>query len=906
MLELADGQFTLWQGGARSAPRSVLDLGAMEVTPGFFWARIQFPGANIWERITLDGIPNDEAAKLQKAVRASIESIEHKQKLALLSTFDQWVTSVTRWASDFLEASHAELTTRGWLSRTFIERVDATRPTNPGGLLDLPEARQRLSSQPQDVQSAVRMWQQGVADEVHGANHRHLAHELERSRDFLNKVEKSPLTDEQAKAVICFDERILLVASAGSGKTSTMVAKAGYALKKGYFKAEEVLLLAFNSDAADELGERVRQRLKPLGLPAGDVQAKTFHAFGLDVIGSATGKKPSLAAWLEAGQDLAALQGMVDALRDRDASFRTEWDLFRLVLGKDLPKFGKEHLQPEAWDRDSAQAGFWTLNNEVVKSRGEQLIANWLFYNGVDYHYEGSYEVDTANPTHRQYRPDFYIPAANAYLEHWAVDADGRPPAAFKDYEKGMAWKRQVHKDNQTTLLETTMADLWSGKAFGYLAKSLERLGVKLDPNPDREVRGRKPIENPRLVRTFRTFLTHAKSNRLSVVDLQQRSASGAAGDFRYRHEMFLRLFEKLRIAWDERLRADKCIDFDDMLNLAADCVEQGRWQSPYRLIMVDEFQDASQARARLLAALVAGPGRYLFAVGDDWQSINRFAGADLAVMTDFEARFGVGTTLRLETTFRCSKSLCDISSTFVQQNPRQLKKTVRSTNKAAGEAIQVIRVADQAGIVSAVTDRVAEIAAGIGRGGKARVLVLGRYNRDRVYMPARYDSSKLAVDFITVHSSKGLEADYVILPRMTSEALGFPSGVADDPVLQLAMPSGDSFEHAEERRLFYVALTRARFSVTLITMDGRESPFVTELVAAGGVDIRDAEGGAVQSEVCPTCGQGFLAQRKGRYGEFYGCSTFPRCNFTRNVTSPHGTTRRSVRTPFSTAPKRR
>lgn len=886
ILKLEDDQFTLWMGNW-SEPRSVLDLKALEVKPGFIWAGLSFPAQTGWEKIALDGIPNEEAAELEEAVRAAIEKVELKQTQALLSTFSTWLESVTQWSSSVLDSSDTELIERGWLSRSFVEQANSTRPTAPAGLLSLPEVKRRLSGQPQHVQAALKMWQNGVADYVRGTNQLQLAKELEESREFFRKVEKTPLTDEQATAVICFDERVLLVASAGSGKTSTMVAKAGYALKKGYFTPEEVLLLAFNSDAAQELGVRVRQRLEPLGLPAGRVQAMTFHAFGLVIIGAATGKKPSLAPWAESGQDLAALQEMVDALKDADPSFRAEWDLFRLVFGKDLPKFGKEHLQPEAWNRASGQAGFWTLNNEVVKSRGEQFIANWLFYNGVEYVYEGPYEADTADASHRQYRPDFFIPAARAYLEHWAIDADGKPPAAFADYEKGMAWKRSVHKANQTTLLETTMADLWSGKAFDYLTSSLERLGVKLDPNPDREVPGRKPIENPRLVRTFRTFLTHAKSNRMSLEKLRQRAASGAAGDFRYRHEMFLRLFDKLWAAWDARLRTEKCIDFDDMLNFAADCIEQGQWQSPYRLIMVDEFQDASQARARMLAALVQGPRRYLFAVGDDWQSINRFAGADLAVMTDFEARFGLGTTLRLETTFRCSKSLCELSSNFIQQNPKQLRKTVRAMSEAASEPIRIVRVADQVTIASAVQASLDGIAASLGRPGKrARVLVLGRYNKDRAYVPASYDVSKLEVDFITVHSSKGLEADYVILPRVTSEALGFPSGVADDPVLQLAMPSEDSYEYAEERRLFYVALTRARLGVTLITLEGRESPFIMELVSSGGIEICDANGGLVQSEVCPKCGQGFLMQRKGRYGEFYGCSTFPRCNFTRNATS--------------------
>lgn len=222
-----------------------------------------------------------------------------------------------------------------------------------------------------------------------------------------------------------------------------------------------------------------------------------------------------------------------------------------------------------------------------------------------------------------------------------------------------------------------TMAldNLWSGKAFTYLERELRKRGVELNPNPGRHVPGRRPIEIPRLARTIRSFLTHAKSNRLTITELRKRLDAGIAGEFRFRHEMFLSIFEKLWDRWEARLKADDCIDFEDMLNQAADCIEQERWASPYELVMVDEFQDASQARARLVAGLVKDTGRHLFAVGDDWQSINRFAGADLGVMTDFEAKFGKAVTLKLETTFRCSQVLCDVSSQFVQKNPKHAQE---------------------------------------------------------------------------------------------------------------------------------------------------------------------------------------------------------------------------------------
>lgn len=864
---------------------SVKELYGLAAEAGLVWATVRFPATKGRPALKVDGIPNDSAAEMLGAVKRAVQDLTRREFIAeAAKQFLPFSIAVTKWAASVKEELNAQLKRRGWLGRELLDQLAEKAPAYEQEALDHPEIASLLASQPNSVQTAVDWWHRGAHSLGAAINEKHLRTELTVSRLFFDKVEKSPLTEEQAQAVICFDNRVLLIAAAGSGKTSTMVAKAAYALAKGYFRAEEMLLLAFNNDAAEELRNRVQVRLVPLGLPAQGIQAKTFHAFGLDIIGQATSKKPSLAPWVESGQDLTVIQELVDSLKGRDLLFRTEWDLFRLVLGQDLPKFGQEHLQPEAWDRDSKREGFWTLNDEVVKSRGEQLLANWLFYNGVSYVYEGAYEVDTADPKHRQYRPDFYFPDAKAYLEHWALDENGEAPTEFTGYKEGMAWKRSVHAANGTTLLETTMAELWSGQAFRYLSDELTKLGITLDPNPDREVPGRKPVENPRLARTFRTFLTHTKANRLTIDQLRERMRNGVAGDFRFRHEMFLRLFERIWRAWEERLKAEKCIDFDDMLNQAADCIEQGRWTSPYRLVMVDEFQDASQARARLLSGMVKESDRYLFAVGDDWQSINRFAGADLAVMTEFERAFGKGTTLRLETTFRCSQALCDLSSAFVQKNPMQLRKSVHSTNRVNEEPVHLIRVSTDREIASAVKRRVEALTAKAPEGRRLKILVLGRYNKDSIFVPRYYDESRVQIEFLTVHSSKGLEADYVILPRVTSETLGFPSRVADDPLLQLAMPSGDSFEYAEERRLFYVALTRARYGVTLITLERRDSPFITELARDAKLTIHQADGTVDNASVCPLCQQGFLIQRKGKYGEFLGCSTFPRCKHTENL----------------------
>jgi DNA helicase IV len=880
-LSMDGDQFSLIIAGVTHSG-AVIDLENLTLKPGFFWCRVTLP-QDIGPTLHLDGIPNAAAREMHEAVKMAAAAVRRREHITrLLGDLPNEVERIKDWVSQTRRAFSQEIRRRGWLSHEFTARVADSRPTALAALLAEPEIESHLAHQDAATQEAIAAWRRPIAEVAAGIHQWHLERELNVSRHFFDNVEKSPLTPEQIRAVVCFDNRVLLVAAAGSGKTSTMVAKVGYALKQGYFAPERILLLAFNNDAAAELRERLRARLLPLGLPSEQVTARTFHAFGLEVIGAATGKKPSLAAWIEAGRDQEVLTEMVDELRSSEPSFQIAWDLFRWVFDQDLPDFDHEEDHPEAADPATGHKGFRTLKGDVVKSRGEVILADWLFYNGVDYRYEEPYRIDTADAQHRQYKPDFYLPGADVYLELWGLNAKSEPPKDFVGYREAMAWKRSVHVANGTTLLETTSAEVRSGQAFVYLEAALRQHGLELTPNPDRETPGRKPMDTARLLRTLRSFLTHAKSNRLSPEDLRQRLKEGHVDGFRYRHELFLRIFERVQERWEQRLRVEGCIDFDDMLNQAADCIEQGLWKSPYELVMVDEFQDASQARARLVAALVDKPGRHLFAVGDDWQSINRFAGADLGVMTNFEARFGPSVVLRLETTFRCPQKLCDISSRFVQKNPLQIPKNLRSAKNDVAAPVRIMRVKSEHRTRSAIAARLAEIAQEHSSGERPiTVYVLGRYRRDVENMPPIQNNKPLRVEFVTVHSSKGLEADHIIVPGLISDRLGFPSQLADDPVLKLAMPGGEDFEFAEERRLFYVALTRARQTVTLVTVARKESAFITELARDFNLPIVNADGATGTNEVCPQCSRGFLVLRDGPYSRFFGCSRYPICEHT-------------------------
>ena len=222
-----------------------------------------------------------------------------------------------------------------------------------------------------------------------------------------------------------------------------MVARAAYAVQRGFVAPERILLLAFNRDAAAELQERVGERFAAAGISSEGVIASTFHAFGLRAIGQATGRKPQLAPWVERNNGVDEWLRIVAALRETDATFRYRWDLYRLLFSHAPNDLNAG--EPDGYDKDSGRSGYKTFAWEVVKSHGERLIADFLYLNGVRYEYERPYAFDAADAAHGQYRPDFYYPDINVWHEHWALDREGRAPESFVSYAEQMSWKRDLH-----------------------------------------------------------------------------------------------------------------------------------------------------------------------------------------------------------------------------------------------------------------------------------------------------------------------------------------------------------------------------------------------------------------------------------------------------------------------------
>jgi DNA helicase-4 len=206
------------------------------------------------------------------------------------------VSAAVRWHDAVVGLVGRARTEQRWFPTEAVDGLSASRPER--GLFERVRATGLDRSFTGAELEAVAFVDVDLERLVAETNEAIVAGELVSQRSFFDTIEKSRLTDEQARAVLCFDNRVQVLAAAGSGKTSVMVARAAYAVSRGFVAPGRILVLAFNKAAAAELQERVEARFAAAGIDSVGLRASTFHSFGLEVIGRATGEKPRLASWL--------------------------------------------------------------------------------------------------------------------------------------------------------------------------------------------------------------------------------------------------------------------------------------------------------------------------------------------------------------------------------------------------------------------------------------------------------------------------------------------------------------------------------------------------------------------------------------------------------------------------------
>jgi DNA helicase IV len=716
-------------------------------------------------------------------------------------------------------------------------------------------------------------------------------------KDLFDSIEINPLTEAQRRACVMADDNNLVLAGAGTGKTSVVLGRIAYLLTSRIARPTEVLAVAYNVDAAAELRERIRTRIPGSNSPE-EVSVRTFHAFGMDVIGAVEGRKTSISKLAED-----------PASRDSFVTTAVKQLLSKPAYRRDFLEYGFHYLEPfrsifdfptmEAYERDLAGRERRALSGDVVKSAEELRIANWLTLNGVPFGYETRYPVDTADPQHRAYKPDFTIerpgnPRGPLFLEHFGIDERGSPPPFFtpaeaERYRKSIVWKRALHTTHGTDLIETYSYEFRRGTIFGNLEGRLRAAGVRLNPRSDEDCLD--TLRASHVVTQAGSFFsellplcreigtTSDVENRLSKVPEQDR----------YRSRLLWRLLGPVVSKYEKALAEAGDIDFSDLLHRATQYVVDGRFRSPFSQILVDEFQDISEARARLVRALRDQvPDASLFCVGDDWQSIYRFAGADVSFTSRFSERIGEGSTVALDRTFRFNDQIGAVASSFITKNPAQTKKVITSVRTVRAPAVSLVSTSAPLRALIVVLERIGTW--GRHRGTRYSVRILARYwyELEELTGPAKAagDGNLLDIALSTVHGSKGLEADFVLVVGLGRGSNGFPAEKPVDPFREVFLPDAEPFEFAEERRLFYVALTRARHRVYLLYDPYDCSSFVRELKEGGYAvvtgELRGREGSQDDQAAvpCPRCATGHLRVRDGEYSRFVSCDRFPVCNY--------------------------
>ncbi|HDR2408587.1 TPA: DNA helicase IV [Enterobacter bugandensis] len=626
---------------------------AIHCKRGLVWGELEFV------------LPDDKVVRLHGTEWAETQRFHHH----LNALWQQWshdmsviAARVLQQVLDDIAQSNAQQT---WLTR---QQTAGLQQKIRQALSALPLSVTRLD----EFDNCRDAWRQCQAW-LNDMDKSRLAHNqawtdamLTQYADFFSTVESSPLNPAQARAVVNGEQSLLVLAGAGSGKTSVLVARAGWLLTTGEAVADQILLLAFGRKAAQEMDERIQERLHTR-----DITARTFHALALHIIQQGSKKVP-------------AISKLENDAQARQALFIKTW----------RQQCSEKKAQAKGWRK-------------------------WL--------------------------------------------------------EEELNW-------------EVSEGSFWQDE------KLARRLGSRLD-------------------RWVSLMRMHGGSQAEMI-----ESAPEAIRDLFSKR---VKLMAPLLKAWKTALKEENAVDFSGLIHQAIVILEKGRFVSPWKHILVDEFQDISPQRAALLSALRAqNKHTSLFAVGDDWQAIYRFSGAQLSLTTAFHHYFGEGDRSDLDTTYRFNSRIGEIANRFIQQNPHQLAKPLNSLR--AGDKKAVTLLADDQ--LEPLLDKLSGYAKP-----DERILVLARYHHLK---PAALEKAatrwpKLQLEFMTIHASKGQQADYVIVVGLKEGSDGFPAPTRESVMEEALLPVPEDFPDAEERRLLYVAITRARHRVWLLFNKEEPSVFV-------------------------------------------------------------------------------
>lgn len=520
-------------------------------------------------------------------------------------------------------------------------------------------------------------------------NEKVIQNQLDTYKDFFDHCLKYPLDKQQRRSIVSDEDNCLVISSAGSGKTSSIIGKVKYLIEIKGISPQKILLISYTNKAASELTKR---------LDIAGLRGYTFHKLAIDLIGQVKGAKPSICDNTDAlfvriyhtlSEEATFKKNVVGYFMDYQPR-EADWERRKNERREQLSE--RKNIQLKALFPDLDGKSIY------VKSEQEQKICFVLSSLGIRFRYEEPYEYPLADEMYSQYKPDFSIyyehngTPKRIYLEHFGVDEHGLVPVWFaKDknityeeanqrYNDGITWKKAAHEKFGTELITTSSADFYYSDIKEKLKDLLIKAGVPIQEKTDTELynsilpKGSK--QEKAFIRLVITFITLIKSSCKSIGDvlLKANRANDERSIFIIKN-IFLPVYER----YVDILKESNQIDFTDAILQATEICHSSH-PVEYDYIIIDEFQDISVDRYNFLKVLREGnPPAKLYCVGDDWQSIYRFSGSDMALFNQFPDYFGTTEINKIETTYRFGEPLVTLSSQFIQRNNSQIRKDIHS-----------------------------------------------------------------------------------------------------------------------------------------------------------------------------------------------------------------------------------
>ena len=761
----------------------------------------------------------------------------------------------------------------------------------------------------------------------------HLKSEKEYLDTILKKIDPViNLDDEQRHVVLSDEDYTLVIAGAGAGKTTTVAAKVRYLVEKKGIKPEQILVISFTNKAVGELRDKIN---KGLGIPC---PVTTFHSTGYAILRKkeAAGKnivdggfmfnvinnylKGNILEQPELVDKLILFFGSYFDAPYEDDDLNTFFNYISKAdfstLKGNMSEYTEEIINKRTGNKIS-------IAHETLRSAQEVSIANFLYLNSIDYRYEKPYQFNIIR-AHKPYTPDFTLKQGDkiAYLEHFGITEDGRnnryTAEQLKKYKAAINDKVILHRKHNTDLIYTFSSYNDGRPMLEHLKEQLIEHGFVLNQRSSQEVFEKivNTEENKyilKLVKLICTFIQNFKTNGYTIDKFYEWESQTT----NERTRLFLDVCQQCYLEYAKRLKEKRAVDFEDMINESARILNQQLISGKtldFKYIIVDEYQDISRQRFDLTKSLSQICDAKIIAVGDDWQSIYAYAGSDITLFTKFKDSMGYGQELKITRTYRNAQEVIDIAGGFIQKNDSQLKKALVSPKhiqdpvviESYTEDVDRTQTKGKGGKYYMIGKTVEDIVATIlEENPKSSILLLGRYGFDAYNLSRSADfiydektggvkSKKfpgVRLEFMTVHRAKGLGFDNVIIINARNELYGFPSQIQEDPVLKYVVKDDFSIEYAEERRLFYVALTRTKNRVYIVVPEQHPSKFVTELISDfknvkvnGKInEVDDANSADIKR--CPICGYPLQLRYKPHYGlKLWLCSNEPEiCDFMTN-----------------------